>query len=247
MFPESPCKHQLPDTAKQLSSWQADDVKAAFYSFHCICESLMTHLELSCKTKVHICNCFVRHCSAMSVGKKNAVRFENPTTGLLGMVHLHIYVLLILFIFFTVGWSCRLDLLVLKSLANMDELVVLDLLNCPVCLGKLDATAKVLPCQHTFCQPCLQRILKARKELRCPECRTPVYCSIEELPANLLLVRLLEGIQSGQGLVRKNSFQRVGGLFTHDSFRKGREQKTNHESQYRLFPKTRMPIEGVRY
>lgn len=127
----------------------------------------------------------------------------------------------------------------------MDELVVLDLLNCPVCLGKLDATAKVLPCQHTFCQPCLQRILKARKELRCPECRTPVYCSIEELPANLLLVRLLEGIQSGQGLVRKNSFQRVGGLFTHDSFRKGREQKTNHESQYRLFPKTRMPIEGV--
>ncbi|XP_075716145.1 E3 ubiquitin-protein ligase SH3RF2 [Rhinoderma darwinii] len=127
----------------------------------------------------------------------------------------------------------------------MDELVVLDLLNCPVCLGKLDATAKVLPCQHTFCQPCLQRILKARKELRCPECRTPVYCSIEELPANLLLVRLLEGIKSGQGLMRKNSFQRVGGLFTQDSFRKGREQKTYNESQYRLFPKTRMPIEGV--
>ncbi|XP_056430863.1 E3 ubiquitin-protein ligase SH3RF2 isoform X2 [Hyla sarda] len=127
----------------------------------------------------------------------------------------------------------------------MDELVVLDLLNCPVCLGKLNATAKVLPCQHTFCQPCLQRILKARKELRCPECRTPVYCSIEELPANLLLVRLLEGIKSGQGLVRKNSFQRVGGLFTQDSFRKGREQKTNHESSYRLFPKTRMPTEGV--
>ncbi|XP_069828064.1 E3 ubiquitin-protein ligase SH3RF2 isoform X3 [Dendropsophus ebraccatus] len=127
----------------------------------------------------------------------------------------------------------------------MDELVVLDLLNCPVCLGKLDVTAKVLPCQHTFCQPCLQRILKARKELRCPECRTPVYCSIEELPANLLLVRLLEGIKSGQGLVRKNSFQRVGGLFTQDSFRRGREQKTNHESHYRLFPKTRMPTEGV--
>ncbi|KAG8548643.1 hypothetical protein GDO81_024702 [Engystomops pustulosus] len=127
----------------------------------------------------------------------------------------------------------------------MDELVVLDLLNCPVCLGKLNATAKVLPCQHTFCQPCLQRILKARKELRCPECRTPVFCSIEELPANLLLVRLLEGIKSGKSLVRKNSFQRVGGLFTQDSFRRSREQKANHESPYRLFPKTRMPIEGV--
>ncbi|KAM3925825.1 E3 ubiquitin-protein ligase SH3RF2 [Leptodactylus fuscus] len=127
----------------------------------------------------------------------------------------------------------------------MDELVVLDLLNCPVCLGKLDVTAKVLPCQHTFCQPCLQRILKSRKELKCPECRTPVYCSIEELPANLLLVRLLEGIKNGQGLVRKNSLQRVGGLFAQDSFRRGREQKTNQETQYRLFPKTRMPIEGV--
>ncbi|XP_044136684.1 E3 ubiquitin-protein ligase SH3RF2 isoform X1 [Bufo gargarizans] len=128
----------------------------------------------------------------------------------------------------------------------MDELVVLDLLNCPVCLGKLDATAKVLPCQHTFCQPCLQRILKARKELKCPECRTLVNGTIEELPANLLLVRLLEGLKNGQSLVRKNSFQRVGGLSsTSDSFRKGPEQKTNHESQNRLFPKTRMPIEGV--
>ncbi|XP_075065778.1 E3 ubiquitin-protein ligase SH3RF2 isoform X2 [Mixophyes fleayi] len=126
----------------------------------------------------------------------------------------------------------------------MDDLVVLDLLDCPVCLGKLDASAKVLPCQHTFCQPCLQRILKARKELRCPECRTPVYCSIEDLPANLLLVRLLEGIKSRQGLVRKNSFQRMGGLFAQD-FRKSREQKANHVSSYRLFPKARMPTEGV--
>ncbi|XP_018417158.1 PREDICTED: putative E3 ubiquitin-protein ligase SH3RF2 isoform X2 [Nanorana parkeri] len=127
----------------------------------------------------------------------------------------------------------------------MDDLVVLDLLDCPVCLGKLDATAKVLPCQHTFCQPCLQRILKARKELRCPECRTPVHCSIGELPANLLLVRLLEGIKSGKGLMRKKSFQRMGGLFAQDSFRKTREQKANHESNYRLFPKNRMPLEGA--
>ncbi|XP_066447349.1 E3 ubiquitin-protein ligase SH3RF2 isoform X2 [Eleutherodactylus coqui] len=127
----------------------------------------------------------------------------------------------------------------------MDELVVLDLLICPVCLRKLDATSKVLPCQHTFCQPCLQRILKARKELRCPECRIPVYCSIEQLPANLLLVRLLESIKSGEGLSRKNSLQRVGGMFTNDSFRRARDQKMIHESQYSLLPKTKLPIEGV--
>ncbi|XP_041050295.1 E3 ubiquitin-protein ligase SH3RF2-like [Carcharodon carcharias] len=84
----------------------------------------------------------------------------------------------------------------------MDDLALLDLLECPVCFERLDATAKVLPCQHTFCKPCLQRIFNARKELRCPECRTPVTCSIDELPVNLLLVRLLDGIKYGQSNVR---------------------------------------------
>ncbi|XP_067852196.1 E3 ubiquitin-protein ligase SH3RF1-like [Heptranchias perlo] len=83
---------------------------------------------------------------------------------------------------------------------RMDDLALLDLLECPVCLERLDAAAKVLPCQHTFCKPCLQRIFNARKELRCPECRTPVTCSIEELPVNLLLVRLLDGIKYGQSI-----------------------------------------------
>ncbi|KAM4748810.1 E3 ubiquitin-protein ligase SH3RF2 [Rhinophrynus dorsalis] len=127
----------------------------------------------------------------------------------------------------------------------MDEFVVLDLLDCPVCLGKLDVTAKVLPCQHTFCQPCLQRLFKGKKELRCPECRTPVFCSIEELPANLLLVRLLEGLRGGKSIVRKNSLQRMGGLFAQDAFKKSREHKANHEPSPRLFPKAMMPVEEM--
>ncbi|XP_020375651.2 E3 ubiquitin-protein ligase SH3RF2-like isoform X2 [Rhincodon typus] len=86
--------------------------------------------------------------------------------------------------------------------SRMDDLALLDLLECPVCFERLDATAKVLPCQHTFCKPCLQRIFNARKELLCPECRTPVACGIEELPVNLLLVRLLDGIKYGQSNVR---------------------------------------------
>ncbi|XP_078405840.1 E3 ubiquitin-protein ligase SH3RF1-like [Cetorhinus maximus] len=86
--------------------------------------------------------------------------------------------------------------------SRMDDLALLDLLECPVCFERLDATAKVLPCQHTFCKACLQRIFNARKELRCPECRTPVTCSIDELPVNLLLVRLLDGIKYGQSNVR---------------------------------------------
>ncbi|XP_077463350.1 E3 ubiquitin-protein ligase SH3RF1 [Stigmatopora argus] len=77
----------------------------------------------------------------------------------------------------------------------MEESVLLDLLECPVCLERLDASAKVLPCQHTFCRRCLQGIVGSRGELRCPECRTLVECGVDELPSNILLVRLLDGIK----------------------------------------------------
>ncbi|KAJ8012997.1 hypothetical protein DPEC_G00048710 [Dallia pectoralis] len=77
----------------------------------------------------------------------------------------------------------------------MDESSLLDLLECSVCLERLDTTAKVLPCQHTFCRRCLENILSSRNELRCPECRILVGCEVDELPANILLVRLLDGIK----------------------------------------------------
>ncbi|XP_075580838.1 E3 ubiquitin-protein ligase SH3RF3 [Pelecanus crispus] len=77
----------------------------------------------------------------------------------------------------------------------MDESSLLDLLECSVCLERLDTTAKVLPCQHTFCRRCLESIVSSRHELRCPECRILVGCGVDELPANILLVRLLDGIR----------------------------------------------------
>ncbi|XP_037364909.1 E3 ubiquitin-protein ligase SH3RF2 [Talpa occidentalis] len=127
----------------------------------------------------------------------------------------------------------------------MDDLTLLDLLECPVCFEKLDVTAKVLPCQHTFCKPCLQRIFKAHKELRCPECRTLVFCSIEALPANLLLVRLLDGVRSGQSPGRGGSFRRPGVLTLQDS----RKSRTNSRglpaSPFRLVPNIRIHMDGV--
>lgn len=77
----------------------------------------------------------------------------------------------------------------------MDESSLLDLLECSVCLERLDTSAKVLPCQHTFCRRCLENIVSSRHELRCPECRILVDCSVDDLPANILLVRLLDGIK----------------------------------------------------
>ncbi|CAM9522858.1 unnamed protein product [Lampetra fluviatilis] len=80
----------------------------------------------------------------------------------------------------------------------MDESSLLDLLECPVCLERLDSTAKVLPCQHTFCKRCLQSIVSSRQgELRCPECRTLVRSAVDDLPSNILLLRLLDGITRG--------------------------------------------------
>lgn len=126
---------------------------------------------------------------------------------------------------------------------KMDDLALLDLLECPVCFEKLDATAKVLPCQHTFCKPCLQRILKSQKELRCPECRTLVLCGIEQLPSNLLLIRLLDGVRYGQNVPRFGSMQRSGLLSSPASIRRLPRGLQLH--QHRLATSPRIHMDGV--
>ncbi|KAK3920674.1 E3 ubiquitin-protein ligase SH3RF1 [Frankliniella fusca] len=78
----------------------------------------------------------------------------------------------------------------------MDEWTLNDLLECSVCLERLDTSSKVLPCQHTFCKKCLEEILVTKKELRCPECRVLVETSIDDLPPNVLLMRILEGMRN---------------------------------------------------
>lgn len=128
----------------------------------------------------------------------------------------------------------------------MDDVTLLDLLECPVCLEKLDVTAKVLPCQHTFCKPCLQRIFKTHKELRCPECRTLVFCSIEALPANLLLVRLLDGVRSGQGSGGGGSLCRPGVLTSQGSRKSKTHPRGLQCSPFQLVPNIRIHMDGVR-
>lgn len=94
------------------------------------------------------------------------------------------------------GVSTDTEAQMLTLSADMDESSsLLDLLECSVCLERLDTTAKVLPCQHTFCRRCLENIVSSRNELRCPECRILVDCGVDDLPANILLVRLLDGIK----------------------------------------------------
>ncbi|XP_029020824.1 E3 ubiquitin-protein ligase SH3RF2 isoform X2 [Betta splendens] len=83
---------------------------------------------------------------------------------------------------------------------HMEPLALGALLECPLCFAQLDASAKVLPCQHTFCTRCLQREEAAGPPLLCPECRAAVPVrTVGELPANLLLVQILEGLQRFTG------------------------------------------------
>ncbi|XP_054261810.1 E3 ubiquitin-protein ligase SH3RF1 isoform X2 [Macrosteles quadrilineatus] len=90
----------------------------------------------------------------------------------------------------------------------MDEWTLNDLLECSVCLERLDTSSKVLPCQHTFCKKCLEDILTTNKELRCPECRVLVEVKIEDLPPNVLLMRILEGMRNA-GPKKRNSLGSV--------------------------------------
>ncbi|XP_065814968.1 E3 ubiquitin-protein ligase SH3RF2 [Labrus bergylta] len=117
---------------------------------------------------------------------------------------------------------------------NMEEPALVALLECPLCFQQLDVSAKVLPCQHTFCMSCLQSQEAAHSKLLCPECRAPVPAkTVNELPTNLLLVRLLEGLQGSQGPSR-------GGLTAHHTaplsrggltVREGKQQESQHREK----------------
>ncbi|RUS82463.1 hypothetical protein EGW08_009769 [Elysia chlorotica] len=78
----------------------------------------------------------------------------------------------------------------------MDEKQINELIECPVCLDRLDQHCKVLRCQHTFCRRCLDEILLTKNELRCPECRALVTESLDALPTNILVMRIIEGLKT---------------------------------------------------
>lgn len=84
----------------------------------------------------------------------------------------------------------------------MDLVQFNELLECSVCLEQLDQSCKVLPCQHTFCRRCLKEIVERRKELKCPECRVLCVEDVDDLPANILLVRILEGLNRQKSSIK---------------------------------------------
>ena len=90
------------------------------------------------------------------------------------------------------------------------------LLECSVCLESLGLDHKVLPCQHTFCLSCLEDLATKRKGVAegetailflCPECRYEVTTPILALPTNVILNRILSGLNSNQNLPNASAGQ----------------------------------------
>ncbi|XP_043284087.1 tripartite motif-containing protein 2-like [Venturia canescens] len=84
-----------------------------------------------------------------------------------------------------------------------------DLLQCPICNDRLKSP-RMMPCQHTFCQKCLEKQLEKTKtsegevDLTCPLCKLRVTDRLPDmLPTNLYIESLLNVMENpGEGWLR---------------------------------------------
>ena len=71
-------------------------------------------------------------------------------------------------------------------------------MTCPLCLEPYDTKdhlAKFLPCLHTYCQTCLQRLAGGKPKFKCPNCQgliTLTGGNVESLPNNFIVENLKE-------------------------------------------------------
>ena len=70
-----------------------------------------------------------------------------------------------------------------------------DLFECSICLmDMVDRTPRGLPCMHSFCEECLEQLIKNNKII-CPTCRKPTELkenNVKELPVNFVLNKVRE-------------------------------------------------------
>ncbi|XP_072017833.1 E3 ubiquitin-protein ligase TRIM33-like [Amphiura filiformis] len=73
-----------------------------------------------------------------------------------------------------------------------------EFLTCSICAESYDNDkhkAKCLPCLHTYCKSCLQRIAGKRSKLDCPKCRKTITLpgrTVDSLPNNFIVANLKE-------------------------------------------------------
>ncbi|XP_043933098.1 E3 ubiquitin-protein ligase TRIM56 [Protopterus annectens] len=85
--------------------------------------------------------------------------------------------------------------------ACLSQVITTEFLTCGICL-ELYKTPKILPCLHSYCQVCLEKIV-IEQILRCPACRevTEVTEGCEKLKTNFFINSLLDLVQSKTDLM----------------------------------------------
>ena len=74
---------------------------------------------------------------------------------------------------------------------GLDSLLpIKDQLQCAVCLG-IYKDPRALPCQHVFCNQCLQTVISAAGP-KCPECRYDLS-NITDFPVAFQIMRIMRG------------------------------------------------------
>nr|XP_033784686.1 E3 ubiquitin-protein ligase TRIM56-like [Geotrypetes seraphini]XP_033784689.1 E3 ubiquitin-protein ligase TRIM56-like [Geotrypetes seraphini] len=79
-----------------------------------------------------------------------------------------------------------------QAFISLPDLIREDYLSCKICF-ELYKNPKLLPCLHTYCQHCLELLVK-RNYLKCPECRMEVNVKdgIANLKTNFFINNLLD-------------------------------------------------------
>ena len=94
----------------------------------------------------------------------------------------------------------------------MAEAAINLMLECPICQEQF-SEPRVLPCQHTFCLHCLEKIREHQsttKSIPCPVCRATYHLStagIDDLPKNIFAANLIDVFQESdvQGQTRSEA------------------------------------------
>ncbi|XP_053119475.1 E3 ubiquitin-protein ligase TRIM56 [Hemicordylus capensis] len=76
---------------------------------------------------------------------------------------------------------------------SLSEALTSSFLTCTICLERF-CQPKILPCLHTYCCACLERLEAGRQALQCPECRqrVPLPAGVGSLQTNFFINGLLD-------------------------------------------------------